>query len=158
MRIGFNYIVLFFRCVLLLCSFLVILLVFGCLMVIIIVKKSMFFGIVQMMCDLMVVLFMGFMVVVDVVVCDCDMIFEQINGGSVSYLENGLQEVIFGIYFYVLDELLVLDMEVYCFVKLEGIVSQYCQLYGDEGKFWKVVIFGIVYEYGVEFKVDCMLV
>ena len=110
------------------------------------------------MSELMVAPPAGFGKAVDVALRDRETIFEQINGGSVSFLDNGMQEAIFGTYLNPKDEAAVLDLEVYRFTEEAGPLRQYKALHGSEPTPWEGGAGGIVHEYGVELVAGKLLV
>lgn len=100
----------------------------------------------------------GFGKAEDVALRDRHTIFEQINGGSVSFLDNGMQEAIFGTYLNPKDEAAVLDLEVYRFTEEAGPLRQYKGLHGSEPIPWEGGAGGLVHEYGVELVAERLLV
>ncbi len=78
-------------------------------------------------------------------------IFEQINGGSASFLQNGMVDAVFA----TLPrsgggEYEVIELEVYRFADHAGALAQFDHLHGGDGKPWGSAVKAVVHDYGVE--------
>jgi len=101
----------------------------------------------------------GFKSASDVTLRNRDTIFEQINGGSVSYLENGMLDALFGSYLKASGpESEALDLEIYRFDGETGALVQFKSMQGSDGKPWKGGSVAVIHEYGVELVAKRMIV
>lgn len=85
-------------------------------------------------------------------------IFEQINGGSVSYLENGMKDALFATFPHRTNKAAALELELFRFDGSGGAKAQFRALTRDEGKPWKGGSIAVLHEYGVELVVDHVIV
>jgi hypothetical protein len=100
----------------------------------------------------------GFSATDSPVLRDRNSIFEQINGGSVSYLDNGMVDALFTTLAQGDDnEPVLMDVEIYRFEQAVGAEAQFAILHGGEGSTWHQSK-AVVHEYGVEFVVDQLVV
>ncbi|MFT5429837.1 MAG: hypothetical protein ACI9OJ_000509 [Myxococcota bacterium] len=93
----------------------------------------------------------GFEAPIDVAARNRETIFEQINGGSVSFLENGLTDALFATYLRSGGDpdSEAIAFEVYRFDKASGALAQFQRLNGNDGKPWQKST-AVIHEYGVE--------
>ena len=92
----------------------------------------------------------GFESAVDVSVRNRDTIFEQINGGSVSYLANGMSDALFATYLRTGHEGHEIMFEMFRFKNENGAKSQFQHISNGEGKPWIHGTTAVRHEYGVE--------
>ena len=92
----------------------------------------------------------GFSPAVDVTPRTTADIFEQINGGSFSFLENGLTDALFAIYPLTGgEEGTEIAFEIYRFKTGAGAKVQFQNLHGEDGTNWNGA-HTVLHEYGVE--------
>ncbi len=92
----------------------------------------------------------GFAPAVDVQPRSTEDIFEQINGGSFSFLENGMVSALFATYpLSAAEEGIEIALEVYRFRTPGGALVQFTNLHGEDGTAWEGT-YAVIHEYGVE--------
>jgi hypothetical protein len=93
----------------------------------------------------------GFDAAIEVSARNRETIFEQINGGSVSFLDNGLTDALFATYLRTGGDpdSEAMAFEVYRFDKASGALAQFKQLNGNDGKPWEEST-AVIHDYGVE--------
>ena len=92
----------------------------------------------------------GFSPAVDVTPRTTADIFEQINGGSFSFLENGMTDALFAIYPLTGgEEGTEIAFEIYRFKTGAGAKVQFQNLHGEDGTDWHGA-HTVLHEYGVE--------
>ena len=79
----------------------------------------------------------GFQAAVDVTPRGRGDIFEQINGGSVTYLENGMQDALFATYPRPGDDSAAMEVEVYRFETPAGAAAQFAHLQPQGATPWE---------------------
>ncbi len=91
----------------------------------------------------------GFDAPLDRVVRDRESIFEQINGASASYLDNGMEDALFATYVRsgAQDSL---ELNVFRFKTADGARAQWKELHGDDGVSWYRGSKAILDQFGVE--------
>lgn len=100
----------------------------------------------------------GFSPAVDVTPRSTADIFEQINGGSFSFLENGMTDALFATYPLTGgEEGTEIAFEVYRFKTHAGAKVQFQNLHGEDGAAWEGA-HAVLHEYGVELVSGCLLV
>lgn len=78
-------------------------------------------------------------------------IFEQINGGSASYLENGMVDAVFATYPKTGgEESHAIEFEVYRFDSATGARVQFETLHGKAGEGWRGDSHAVQHDYGIE--------
>ncbi len=96
---------------------------------------------------------------VDVTARDRQSIFEQINGGSVSYLDNGMIDALFAVYPRTGgSDAEALDLEIYRFDGETGALAQFGSLHGKDGKAWKGGATAVIHDFGIELLAQRVLV
>lgn len=76
-------------------------------------------------------------------------IFEQVNGGSVTFLDNGMVDAVFAVVPHA-DEDRIMDLEIYRFETGAGAAAQFEHLHGGEGGPWESAAKAVRHDYGVE--------
>ena len=100
----------------------------------------------------------GFGAAADIAVRDRSNIFEQINGGSVSFLDNGMIDALFATYPTTGGEGGGIDVEVYRFEAPDGAKTQFEKMQGVAGTPWDGGSQAVVHEYGVELVVSTYVI
>lgn len=101
----------------------------------------------------------GFGAAQDVTLRDRHTIFEQINGGSTSYRDNGMEDALFATYPPAAgDESAVLELEIYRFDSLTGAREQFKLLHAGAGQDWQHGSRAVLHEFGAELIIDRLIV
>ena len=100
----------------------------------------------------------GFLPAMDVTRRTTEDIFEQINGGSYSFLENGMTHALFALYpLKGAEEGTEIAFEVYRFKTHAGAKVQFRNLHGDDGIDWNQT-HAVIHEYGIELVSDRLII